>query len=604
MVRNYERMPGTRTYRNYTDAQLNEAIQKIVDGQLSMKKASERYKIPYGTLNNKYHGKHIKNTGGQPVFTKLEEEAILNSALKCADWGFPLDLLEIRMLAKKYLDGRGRKVDIFSNNLPGKDWALSLLKRHKGLVSQRVSGNIKKARAKVSRETLSTYFENLEKTLSNIPPSNIFNFDETNVSDDPGSKKLVYRRGVKYPENVVNYSKSSTSIMMCGSADGTLLPPYVIYKSEHLYNTWKEGGISGYPCCTKPCCSQGCRFNRTSHGWMDAVTFEDWFSSSFLPHAKRLEGRKVLIGDNLASHFNDRVIAKCEENNISFVCLVPHSTHICQPLDVAFFKPFKVAWRNVLAAYKDRHHNATGIAKEVFPSLLKSAIDKMDAVNAQSKDKPGDQEAGVKRNLINGFYATGTFPLNRWKVLDKIPDLNYNPDQEINDTLGELLREKRYGNNNNNTNIGKRKRQRLNVIPGKSVTTRDSEEDSDNEVEQHVTAESDVEEIVNGSLNEVEYTTPEKDLLKPETFVLVRFCAGRRKSTNFRYVCKILRQFSENEVNVIGLKSTNPEKSKFKLVEKDLSTIFEADIIAVLPNPTKLDEKEYEFPATVDVNEL
>lgn len=63
MVRNYERMPGTRTYRNYTDAQLNEAIQKIVDGQISMKKASERYKIPYGTLNNKYHGKHIKNTG-------------------------------------------------------------------------------------------------------------------------------------------------------------------------------------------------------------------------------------------------------------------------------------------------------------------------------------------------------------------------------------------------------------------------------------------------------------------------------------------------------------------------------------------------------------
>lgn len=73
---------------------------------------------------------------------------------------------------------------------------------------------------------------------------------------------------------------------------------------------------------------------------MDATTFKDWFVSSFLPYAKRLEGRKALLGDNLASHFNDNVLNLCEEHNIAFVCLVPHSTHLCQPLDVAFFKTF------------------------------------------------------------------------------------------------------------------------------------------------------------------------------------------------------------------------------------------------------------------------
>lgn len=31
-----------------------------------------------------------------------------------------------------------------------------------------------------------------------------------------------------------------------------------------------------------------------------APTFRDWFVSSFLPHEKRLPGRKVLIGDNLS----------------------------------------------------------------------------------------------------------------------------------------------------------------------------------------------------------------------------------------------------------------------------------------------------------------
>jgi hypothetical protein len=40
------------------------------------------------------------------------------------------------------------------------------------------------------------------------------------------------------------------------------------------------------------------------------------------------------------------------------------------------------------------------------------------------------------------------------------------------------------------------------------------------------------------------------------------------------------------------------------LVDNDLSTIPEDDIIAVLPNPTELDDKEYEFSASVDVKEL
>lgn len=56
---------------------------------------------------------------------------------------------------------------------------------------------------------------------------------------------MLYRRGVKYPEKIVNHTKSCTTIMMCGSADGTVHPPYVVYKSEHLYNTWKQGGMNG-----------------------------------------------------------------------------------------------------------------------------------------------------------------------------------------------------------------------------------------------------------------------------------------------------------------------------------------------------------------------
>lgn len=36
------------------------------------------------------------------------------------------------------------------------------------------------------------------------------------------------------------------------------------------------------------------------------------------------------------SHFNERVLAQCEENDVAFVCVVLHSEHIYQPQDVFF----------------------------------------------------------------------------------------------------------------------------------------------------------------------------------------------------------------------------------------------------------------------------
>ncbi|KAJ8712264.1 hypothetical protein PYW07_005106 [Mythimna separata] len=286
MPRIYKKKLGTREYRNYSEATVNEALSQVVDGKLSIRGASEQYNIPYGTIYNRYKGTHMRKPGAQTVFSESEEKAILKSAAKCSDWGYPLTLLDLRFFAKAFLDKKGRVVTKFENNLPGVESAYSLLRRHKDEYSQRVSSNIKKARAKVSHDSINKYFDNLTPVIKDLPPSNIFNYDETNMSDDPGKKQGIYRRGVKYPEKIMNFSKSATTVMMCGSADGVLLPPYVIYKSVHLYDTWKEGGPKGTPCCQKTCCSSGSRFNRTNSGWIDSITFRDWFRTSFLPHAK------------------------------------------------------------------------------------------------------------------------------------------------------------------------------------------------------------------------------------------------------------------------------------------------------------------------------
>jgi hypothetical protein len=155
------------------------------------------------------------------------------------------------------------------------------------------------------------------------------------LTDDPGTKKCIFKRGVKYPERIKDSTKTAISVMFCGSASGDMLPAYVVYKAENIWSTWTEGG------------PKGTRYNRSRSGWFDSCCFNDWFQSTFVPHVKKLPGKKVVIGDNLSSHFTDTVLRLAAENDILFVCLPPNATHLLQPLDVAFYRPLKGNWRKV-----------------------------------------------------------------------------------------------------------------------------------------------------------------------------------------------------------------------------------------------------------------
>lgn len=179
---------------------------------------------------------------------------------------------------------------------------------------------------------ITNYFNELKKTLEGVNPEATVSYDETNFTDDLGKIKVIVCRGSKHAERIIDGSKSRTSLMFAGTATGVLLPIYIVYKSDHLYDTW----IQNAP--------KGTRFNRSHSGWFDTKIFEDWFFSIVLPYLKKNDNqKKVMIGDNLA-----KVLKFCVDNNISFVLLPPNSTHLSQPLDVAYFRPLKIKWREVL----------------------------------------------------------------------------------------------------------------------------------------------------------------------------------------------------------------------------------------------------------------
>lgn len=94
-MRTYEKTPGSRTYHNFTEEQVAEAVRAVKDG-MSKKQAARVYQIPRSTLTNRCLGRHTKPRG-HPTILSSEEEAVIARTLGVvADWGFPLTKADIK----------------------------------------------------------------------------------------------------------------------------------------------------------------------------------------------------------------------------------------------------------------------------------------------------------------------------------------------------------------------------------------------------------------------------------------------------------------------------------------------------------------------------
>lgn len=442
-----------RTYHDFSEELVVTALEDIKKNKLSLRQAQEKYGIPKSTLNRRLNLKHTQRYGRPPVIHPKEEARIAECLSLTAKWGFPLTKLDLKEIVKKALDSKGIEEKRFIDNRPGKKWLATFLKRQEDTLKTRLSHNIKRARAGVTPETIKEYFKELAESLNDVAPEAIINYDETNMQDDPGKTKVIVHRTCKRAEIIKDSSKTGFSVMFAGTASGKTLPVYVVYKSPtNLYHTWMEGG------------PKDARYNRSKSGWFEGPLFEDWFITVALPYLKKLgEGPKAIIGDNLASHVSVQVLELCIKHNIKFLLLPPNSTHLCQPLDLAYFSPLKQAWRKLLQDYKSKCRGA--ITKDVFPRKLKEVLAKI--------------EKNSEANLKAGFAASGIYPLDPQRVLNRLPQKE-NANAELwSENFEEFLKSKRQTETQ-----GIRKRRKVTTIPGKSLSTPEVLEDIKNKKEE------------------------------------------------------------------------------------------------------------------------
>lgn len=126
MPRIYEPDPRGKRYKKYDENIIEEAIEYYRTSKLSLKVVAEKYNINKSVLY-RYCTRTMKKQGGQTVLSEETKEHIIKYTNICAEWGYPLDSLDLRYLIKHYLDKLCRTVLKFSNNLLGPDFVRSFL---------------------------------------------------------------------------------------------------------------------------------------------------------------------------------------------------------------------------------------------------------------------------------------------------------------------------------------------------------------------------------------------------------------------------------------------------------------------------------------------
>ena len=139
--------------------------------------------------------------------------------------------------------------------------------------------------------------------------------------------------------------------------------------------------------------------------WMTSYLFSAWISH-FLESMSRVGGispehRHLLILDSYNNHVTLEVAVEAKKVGLDLVTLPSYTFHAIQSLNVAAFKPFKQRFREYrdfsISQHLDEPATKQTLAQRVFLALGKALS---------------------PNNIIQGFLATGIYPLNR-HIVDK-----------------------------------------------------------------------------------------------------------------------------------------------------------------------------------------
>jgi hypothetical protein len=204
-----------------------------------------------------------------------------------------------------------------------------------------------KDRHDVSAHDVRVYFESISAQLTSIPSAFFWNTDETRVSSAKhiSPPVAIIASGTKPGSVIIPEIRDNVQLtpLTAISAFGHSAYPYFISKNKAFEKTVLEAQQL-FEC-------HDYTIRMSPKTIITETVFTDWIEMMFLVRINYLrqkfayEGPVIVLVDGHSTHVTPWAIAFCGANRIILVRLVPHSSHISQPLDICVFEIFKILYR-------------------------------------------------------------------------------------------------------------------------------------------------------------------------------------------------------------------------------------------------------------------
>ena len=330
--------------------------------------------------------------GPTPYLTYEEEKELVKFILNCSRMGYGKTRGEVLRIVGETMKKKGR---LLVGSSVSQGW-WSRFKERWPELSLRKGDAFSLAREKMtSAEVFNSYFNLLEETLKKYnlieKPAQLYNCDESGMPLEHKLPKIIAKKGAKKVRQISSGNKTQITVLACCSATGQAIPPMVIFSGKKFNHDLSKREVPGT------------LYGMSDSGWMDQELFFNWFANHFLKHA--VSARPLLLMlDGHSSHYTLELVQEALKNEVIIFCLPPHTTADSQPLDTSCFAPLKVHWSNACRDYTFKNPGWI-VSKFQFSKLFASAWSKGLTIG----------------NITSAFRNTGIYPLNREKILQKLP---------------------------------------------------------------------------------------------------------------------------------------------------------------------------------------
>lgn len=388
----------TKKRAQWTSQQMENAIKMVNRGILSTYAAAARYNIPRRTLRNHLKtGSTTRKLGRSTILTTEQEAGLVGRIIRLSDVGMPMTPKMLRVQAFSFC-----KINKIPNtfndgkNVAGKKWLRLFLKRHPEL-ARRKAQLMNPARAqKLNKVIVNDHFSKYKSVLDRLgienKPESIYNIDEKNCRISLHHQQdVLTAKGRKRVHQIANEHAESVTVVGCGNAIGSAIPPMILFKGKRLKPEFNDN------------LPPGSLVKMTPKGCMTTETFVDFINHL---HKYRTSGPCLLIFDGAKCHLDFTIVEEAEKCGITLYCLPSNTTHELQPMDKSVYRSFEHHWDQELIKYVSQHPERT-LNKTSFNVILSQVWPKCMTIT----------------NISNGFRATGLYPYNP----DAIPEEAFAP---------------------------------------------------------------------------------------------------------------------------------------------------------------------------------